>query len=133
MIFLVVNLVLCFTASAQLSIRPYTQIYSENLRGSCVLFGNTSMNIVDADTISTSKIEETGNPLNGVGGLGYSQYGNDFENMQFTDIDVTPANIQLFGLGAAGWKYLADGSNQGTSWLNLNLSLIHISEPTRPY
>ena len=119
-ILVILNLQFYCTVSAQFNIRPYTQVYSENLRGSCVLFGNTSMHIVDADTISLSKINETGNPLNGVGGLGYSQYGNDFQNMLFTDIDETPASILLFGMGAAGWKYLANGSDQGTAWLNLN-------------
>ncbi len=107
----------CFcSVTAQVSIRPYTQVYSENLRGSSVLFGNTSMHIVDADTVSTSKTDETGDPLNGVGGLGYSQWGNDFQNMTFTDIDVTPADLNVFDMGAEGWKYLADGSDQGTAW-----------------
>ena len=119
-IFIMISLGSYCSVNAQVSIRPYTQVYSENLRGSCVLFGNTSMNIVDADTISTLKTDETGNPLNGVGGLGYSRYGNDFENMQFTDIDVTPADVAVFGFGAARWNYLADGSDQGMGWLSLN-------------
>ena len=119
-VFFVFSLQLYSVASAQISIRPYSQVYSENLRGSCVLFGNTSMNIVDADTISTSKINETGNPLNNAGGLGYSNYGNDNENMQFTDIDVTPLNLDLFGFGSGGWKFLDNGSDQGTAWVDLN-------------
>lgn len=120
LIILLFNLALNASLRAQFNIRPYTLVYSENLRGSCVLFGNTSMNIVDADTISTFKINETGNPLNTAGGLGYSNYGNDFENMQFTDIDATPANLEVFNYGTTGWKYKADGSDQGTAWQNLN-------------
>lgn len=114
------NLDTYYIASAQDNIRPYSQIYSENLRGSCLIFGNTSMHIVDADTVSTTKMDETGDPLNPFGGLGYSQYGNDFENMQFADIDVTPADFQAISFGAGGWKFLADGSDQGDTWLNLN-------------
>lgn len=119
-VFILVFLLKVSSVEAQFNIRPYSQVYSENLRGSCVLFGNTSMNIMDADTVSTTKANETGDPLNLFGGLGYSEYGNDFENMQFTDIDATPANLLAFSMGASGWKYLADGSDQGTSWRLLN-------------
>ncbi|MEO6490853.1 MAG: hypothetical protein ABIO04_12995, partial [Ferruginibacter sp.] len=117
---IIIILQFCCTSEAQvINIRPYSQVYSENLRGSCILFGNTSMHIVDADTVSTSKINETADPTNPFGGLGYSQFGNDFENMQFADIDITASNAVLFEMGST-WKYLANGIDQGRSWRLLN-------------
>ncbi|CAN5754811.1 hypothetical protein BH11BAC4_BH11BAC4_13990 [soil metagenome] len=97
-------------------IRAYTQVYSDNLKGGSVMFGNTSMHILNGDNL----MNDLGNPANGSGGIGFTSYGNDNQNMQFTDIDATPANLTVFSLGAPGWKYLADGSNQGTAWRTLN-------------
>ncbi len=71
-------------AKAQLSIRPYTLVYSENLKGGTTMSGNTSMHIVDNGTPNLVKMNESG--LNG----GASQYGNDNQNMTFIDIDGTP-------------------------------------------
>ncbi|MBS1929246.1 MAG: T9SS type A sorting domain-containing protein [Chitinophagaceae bacterium] len=102
------------------NVRPYTQVYSENLQGGTVLFGNTMMNIVDNNAVNLTKMNELGNAANGQGGLGFTQYGNDNENMQFADVDVTPASLNAIAYGASGWKYLADGSNQGTAWATLD-------------
>lgn len=102
------------------NVRPYTQVYSENLQGGTVLFGNTMMNIVDNNAVNLTKMNQLGDANNGQGGLGFTQYGNDNESMQFADIDVTPANLSLISYGATGWKYLADGSNQGTAWRTLD-------------
>jgi len=102
------------------NVRSYTQVYSENLQGGTVLFGNTMMSIVDNNAVNLTKMNELGNASNGQGGLGFTQYGNDNENMTFTDIDVTPANLSLIAYGASGWKYLANGSNQGTAWRTLD-------------
>jgi uncharacterized repeat protein (TIGR01451 family) len=74
-------------ATAQTSIRPYTLAYSENLKGGTVMFGNTIMNIVENGTVNLTKMNQTGNAANGVGGLGFSQYGNDNSNMVFADVD----------------------------------------------
>ncbi|MBS1743509.1 MAG: T9SS type A sorting domain-containing protein [Bacteroidetes bacterium] len=76
-------------AFAQTSIRPYTLAYSENLKGGTVMFGNTSMHIVDNGNVNLTKMNQTGNANNGVGGLGFSQYGNDNSNMTFIDVDGT--------------------------------------------
>ena len=70
-------------AKAQLSIRPYTLVYSENLKGGTTMSGNTSMHIVDNGTPNLVKMNESG--LN----AGASQYGNDNQNMTFIDIDAT--------------------------------------------
>jgi len=107
----------CLAVTAQTPpIRNYTQVYSENLKGGTVMFGNTGMHILNGDT----KMNDLGNPANTSGGLGQTSYGNDNEDMEFTDIDATPANLNVFALGSAGWKYLANGSNQGTAWRTLN-------------
>lgn len=112
--------ILCFAAVSQTSIRPYTQVYSENLKGGTTVFGNTMMHIIANNAVDLVKMNEIGNANNGVGGLGFTQYGNDQQNMQFTDVDVTPANQVFFSLGATNWRYLANGSNQGTAWRTLN-------------
>ena len=111
---------ICLSAAAQTPIRSYTQVYSENLKGGTVMFGNTSMHIIDNNVVNTTKMNESGNAANGQGGLGFTQYGNDGENTQFADIDVSAVDATLFNLGASGWKYLANGSNQGTAWRILN-------------
>lgn len=80
------------------------------------MFGNTSMHILNGDSL----MNDLGNPANISGGLGHTNFGNDNQNMQFTDIDVTPANLTVFSLGASGWNYLDNGSNQGTTWRTLN-------------
>ena len=104
------------SASAQTGVRPYTQVYSENVKGGSVIFGNTMMQIEDASgNVDLTKMNGLANATTGL-----TAYGNDGENMQFADIDATPANLTVFSLGSAGWKYLADGSNQGTAWRTMN-------------
>lgn len=80
-------------SSAQNSIRSYTQVYSENLKGGCAMFGNTSMHIIDNNVVNLVKMNENSNPNNGQGGLGFTQYGNDNQNMQFVRIDNSTAGI----------------------------------------
>jgi len=72
---------------AQTIIRPFTQVYSDNLKGALTMFGNGILHIIDNNTVNLVKMNETGNSANGVGGIGFSQYGNDNQNMQFIDID----------------------------------------------
>ena len=110
-LFTVVFATLCLSAVAQTNIRPYTQVYSENLKGGTVMFGNTSMNIIDNGAVNLTKMNGLTIPATGL-----TPYGNDNQNMQFADVDATPANLTSFSLGASGWKYLANGSNQGTAW-----------------
>ena len=57
------------------------------------MFGNTILNIVENNSINLTKMNESGNASNGVGGLGYSQYGNDGNNMQYTDIDGNSSTV----------------------------------------
>jgi uncharacterized repeat protein (TIGR01451 family) len=82
---------LCSVLQAQTIIRPFTQVYSENLKGALTMFGNGIFHIIDNNTVNLVKMNETGNSANGVGGIGFSQYGNDNQNMQFIDIDGVAA------------------------------------------
>ncbi|MGH2563514.1 MAG: hypothetical protein ACRDE5_03310, partial [Ginsengibacter sp.] len=74
----VVLLFTSFTTHAQM--RSYSLVYSDNIKGSTEIFGNTLMNIVDNDTVNHNKMNS--NIING-----NSIYGNDNENMQYADID----------------------------------------------
>lgn len=77
------------------------------------------MHIVNSGSPNLTKMNESGNAANGQGGLGYSQYGNDDENMQFTDVDaniVTP----LINTGDT-WNY-STAASQPASWPNINLA-----------
>jgi uncharacterized repeat protein (TIGR01451 family) len=120
----IVQFALCFffitqTILSQVVIRPYTLIYSDNIKGGTAVFGNTSMHIIDNNVANTTKMNETGNAANGQGGVGFSQYGNDNENMQFADVDGSIASTTIFSTGASSWRYLANGSNQGIAWRTL--------------
>ena len=80
---------MAIVTKAQNSIASYTQVYSANIKGGTAVLGNTSMNIVNSGngSVITSRMNEISDPNNGVGGIGYTQYGNDNSNMQFADID----------------------------------------------
>jgi uncharacterized repeat protein (TIGR01451 family) len=96
-------------------IRPYNLLYSENLKGGSTLFGNTMMHIIDDGTVNLIKMNETGDPANPAGGIGFSQYGNDNANMQFADVDGTlPPTTDVFAFGSS-WKYL-DNNTRPANW-----------------
>lgn len=89
-------IVLACTATltkAQNPITSYTQVYSANIKGGTAVLGNTSMNIISTSSgaVRTTRMNEISDPNNGQGGVGYTQYGNDNENMQFADIDGVAA------------------------------------------
>jgi len=97
-------ILLAYTATvtkAQSPITSYTQVYSANLKGGTAVLGNTSMNIINNGTglVRTNRMNDISDPNNGVGGVGYTQYGNDNDNMQFADID---------GIAATGNSTSAD-------------------------
>ena len=71
-------------AQAQTAIRPFSQIYSENLKGGVTMFGNT---ILESESSTNNVMNQTSNANNGAGGLGYSSYGNDGRDMEEIDID----------------------------------------------
>lgn len=73
-------ILLFFTAGIQAQFRNYNIVYADNARGNIAMFGNTLMAIVDNATINTIKMND--NAANG-----NSTFGNDFENMQYVDVD----------------------------------------------
>jgi uncharacterized repeat protein (TIGR01451 family) len=73
--------------------RPFGLAYSKNLRGGVYNFGNTSMHLIDNDTVHLSAMNETGDPENLQGGVGYSQYGNDYSDVRQLDIDEESVTI----------------------------------------
>ena len=60
--------------------RNYNIVYSDNTRGNVAMFGNTLMAIVDNNAVNTAKMNDNLTD-------GNSSYGNDFENMQYVDVD----------------------------------------------
>ncbi len=68
----------CFTAQAQF--RTYTKVYSDNIKGGSVLFGNTLTHITNNGVGDTLKMNS--NRANGNG-----TYGNDNSNIRFVDVD----------------------------------------------
>ena len=110
---------LCSSVNGQI-IRPYTPIFSQNIKGATAIFGNTSMQIIDNSTANLQKMNESGDAGNGVGGIGFSQFGNDEENMQpvITDFQLPILNIIS---AAEKWNYNNPNSNLGTGWhTNIN-------------
>ena len=67
--------------------RNYALVYSNDARSSIVMFGNTLMNIVDTNTNLVDVTAMNDNSIDG-----NSFYGNDFENMQYADVDGNPGN-----------------------------------------
>ena len=98
---------LCSSVNGQI-IRPYTPIFSQNIKGATGIFGNTSMQIIDNSTANLQKMNESGDAGNGIGGIGFSQFGNDEENMQpvITDFQLSILNIISAAEGArtAGFR-----------------------------
>jgi uncharacterized repeat protein (TIGR01451 family) len=114
-------LIISACAFSQTSVRPYTQVFSQNLKGGTTIFGNTSMSIVDNSVVNLTKMNETGLSSNTAGGLGFSNYGNDGENMQPVTIDAASSNTSLFSFGASGWRYYqpSNDATYGTTWRTL--------------
>jgi len=112
------SLLFCSLTKGQ-NIRPFTKIFSQNIKGSTAIFGNTSMQIIDNSTANLEKMNESGTAANGVGGIGFSQYGNDEENMQpvITDFQIPILNLIQ---SANSWNYNDISVDLGTSWQTLN-------------
>jgi len=77
------SLLISFAGNSQS--RNYSIVYSDNIKGSCTIFGNTLMNIVDNGSVNTIKMND-----NSVSGN--SIYGNNHQNMQYADIDGNSGN-----------------------------------------
>lgn len=73
---------LLFSTGLKAQYRNYTLVYSDDAKSSIVMFGNTLMNIADTIT-NIADISK----MNNNSASGNSIYGNDGENMQYTDVD----------------------------------------------
>ena len=117
-LFIGLSVLFCSLTKGQ-NIRPFTQIFSQNIKGGTAIFGNSSMQIIDNSTANLEKMNESGTTANGVGGIGFSRYGNDEENMQpvITDFQIPILNLIQ---SADSWNYNDIGVDLGTSWQTLN-------------
>lgn len=80
----ILAIALIFNASAQTSVRPYSLVYSANIKGGVTMIGNTSMAIKKTNgTVNTDKMNDIAVSTH----IGSTTYGNDSENMQFVDVD----------------------------------------------
>jgi uncharacterized repeat protein (TIGR01451 family) len=116
-------LMFVYSAALAQNIRPYTQVFSQNLKGGTAIFGNTMMHIINSSSVNTTKMNETGNASNGQGGIGFSQYGNDNEDMQQANIDATAPPLNVFNNGSNWSYYNTANTDLGTSWRTLSGSL----------
>lgn len=57
------------------------------------MIGNTSMSIHSGGRTDVAKMNEISDALNGVGGIGFTQYGNDNEDMEFADVDGVTSTV----------------------------------------
>ncbi len=112
-------LILLLITTAKAQIRPYTQVFSQNLKGGTAIIGNTSMHVISGNAVQLTQMNQTGDAANGQGGIGFSQYGNDTTNMQPANIDFfSNPNLTVFNSGSS-WSYNNPNTDQGSSWRTL--------------
>ena len=96
-------LLLTYVSHAQ--VRNYNLVYSDNIKGGTAMFGNTLLNIINADgSINTTK-------MNGNSSNGNSTYGNDDSNMQYADIDGSTGNGSVTRNSSSSDLILPAGTN----------------------
>ncbi|MFT3911629.1 MAG: T9SS type A sorting domain-containing protein [Ferruginibacter sp.] len=75
-------------ANAQaVSVRPYQQIYSENLKGGTTMLGNTILRAINADSTTNTTVMNQTSAGTQQHGVGYSDVSNDVSTMVYVDID----------------------------------------------
>ncbi len=87
-------------------IRKYSLVYSDNIKGSSTIFGNTLMNIIND---STGVVDTTA--MNDNRSDGYSIYGNDGSDMEFVDIDGNTGNGSVTRNSSSADLILPAGTN----------------------
>ncbi|MEO8962071.1 MAG: T9SS type A sorting domain-containing protein [Ginsengibacter sp.] len=102
--FLTMLLLLSMTVQSQT--RTYSLVYSDNLKGSSTIFGNTLLHIVksNGDVFTTKMNDNSAN--------GNSTYGNDDENMQYVDVDGSSGNGSVTRNSSSSDLILPDGTNE---------------------
>ncbi len=84
--------------------RNYSIIYSDNIRGTSVIFGNTLMNIVDTNKVNVGKMNDNSADGNSI-------YGNDNQNMRYADIDGATGNDSVTRNSSSSDLILPAGTN----------------------
>ncbi len=102
--FAISALTLLFTTESNAQVRNYSLVYSDNIQGGTAMFGNTLMAIVDTGSVNLIK-------MNGNKDNGYSIYGNDYENMQYVDVDGTAGNGSVTRNSSSADLNLPAGTN----------------------
>lgn len=92
------------SAKLQAQARNYNLVYSDNIKGSTAIFGNTLLQVINKDTINTIKMND-----NSVDGN--SIYGNDNENMKNIDLDGSTGNGSATINSSAADLVLPEGNN----------------------
>ncbi|MEO8764662.1 MAG: T9SS type A sorting domain-containing protein [Ginsengibacter sp.] len=97
--------ILLNSAVSQAQVRTYNLVYSDNIKGGTAMFGNTLLHIKNSDgSINTTKMNDNS-------ATGNSTYGNDNENMQYTDIDGTTGNGSVTRNSSSSDLILPTGTN----------------------
>ncbi len=96
--------ILFTSMSSHAQVRNYNLVYSDNIKGSTTMFGNTLLNIVDNGNVNFTKMND--NSANG-----NSTYGNDNENMQYVDIDGSTGNGSVTRNSSSSDLNLPAGTN----------------------
>ena len=98
-------LLLLLSATAHSQTRAYSLIYSDNIKGSSTIFGNTLLHILKSNgSVNTTM-------MNGNSANGNSSYGNDNENMRYIDIDGNSGNGSVTRNSSSADLILPAGTN----------------------
>lgn len=122
-------------------IRPYSNVYSDNIRGGHSIIGNTITAIFSSGSGSTGTVNTASMndfSTSGTGNYTYgrtSAYGNDNSNIQLVDVDGGGSTTQVMANGGmwryyslnnynavppdiAGLNWMADNYNDASNWTN---------------
>ncbi|MEO6636899.1 MAG: T9SS type A sorting domain-containing protein [Ginsengibacter sp.] len=102
--FMLMAIILLLSAVSHAQVRNYNLVYSDNIQGGTIMFGNTLMAIVDTGSVNLTK-------MNGNMATGNSIYGNDNENMQYVDIDGSTGNGSVTRNSSSSDLVLPAGAN----------------------
>lgn len=97
-------LLFIISSAAQSQTRNYSLVYSDNVKGTTTIFGNTLLQIIDSGKVNLIKMND--NKANG-----NSIYGNDIENMQYVDIDGNTGNGSVTRNSSSSDLVLPSGTN----------------------
>ncbi len=105
-------------------VRPYANIYSDNIRGGHIIIGNTITAIYSSGSgstgiVNTSQMNDFS--TSGTGNYTYgrtSAYGNDNSNIQFVDVDGIIPSTTLIAT-VAQWNY-SNANAEPANWPNIS-------------